>query len=85
MGLIFQSPQGDTPASQSLRDMISWRVNLPGVWYPGESVFLNLKFVLSREILTSIENIVTHRSVAQADLNNEKKLEVENLVGLSLK
>ena len=33
--------------------------------------------------LTKIENILTHWSVDQTDSNNEK-MEVENLVGLSL-
>ena len=37
------------------------------------------------ENLTKIENILTHWSVAQAGSNDEKKLEVENLVGLSFK
>ena len=36
------------------------------------------------ENLTKIENILTHESVDQAGANDEKKLEVENLVGLFL-
>ena len=39
------------------------------------------------EILTKIgkfSKILTHRSVAQSDLNNEIKMVVENLFGLSL-
>ena len=35
------------------------------------------------EILTELENILIHYSLAQADSNYEKK-QVENLVGLSL-
>ena len=41
------------------------------------------KIRITGEILTKIENIVNHWSVAQAG-HNDKKLEVENLVGLSL-
>ena len=36
------------------------------------------------ENLTKIENILIHESVDQAGANDEKKLEVENLVGLFL-
>ena len=66
------------------RVMIPRQVNLPKVWYPGESLFLTLKFEYLREISTKIENILTHWSVAQTGSNEEKKLEVENLFGLSL-
>ena len=37
-----------------------------------------------KTLLTKIENILNHWSVAQAGSNDDKKLEVENLVGLSL-
>ena len=64
--------------------MIPRRVNLPRVYHtPGKLVLFNLKFEKLREILIKSENILTHRSVAHADSNNEKK-EVENLAGLSL-
>ena len=39
---------------------------LPGVSYPGESVFLQLKFEYLGENETKYENILTHWSVAQA-------------------
>ena len=45
---------------------------LPGVWYPGESVFFQRKFEELSENLTKIENIFTHWSVAQAGSNYEK-------------
>ena len=41
--------------------------------YMVESVILNLKFEWLCKILTKIENILKHRSVAQADSNNEIK------------
>ena len=41
-------------------------------------------YVKLRENLTKIKNILTHWSGAQAGSNEEKKLEVEYLVGLSL-
>ena len=44
----------DSPVSQSPREMIPRRVNLPGVSLPSESVFFKLKFELLREILTKI-------------------------------
>ena len=49
-----------------------------------ELVYLILKFQYLSEILTKVKIILTRWSVAQAGLNNEKKLEVENLVGLFL-
>ena len=56
---------------------------IPGVSYTGESISpgYNIPVMKLREILTKIENILTHWSGAQADMNNEK-IEVENLVGL---
>ena len=42
------------------------------------------KFEYLSKNLTNIENTLTHWSVAQAGRNDEKKLEVENLFGLSL-
>ena len=51
---------------------------------PGESVFSILKFEYVSENQTTIKNNLTHWSVDQAGSNGEKKLEVENLVGLSL-
>ena len=49
-----------------------------------ESVFwiLNFEYLCKNE--TKFENMLTHWSVAQAGSNDEKKLGVENLVGLSL-
>ena len=58
----YNSPRYDTPASQSPR----------GISYPGKLVLFNLKFEKLREILIKSENILTHRSVAHADSNNEK-------------
>ena len=46
--------------------------------------FSDLEFEWLCEFLTKIENILTHWSVAKAGSIDEKKLEVENLVGLSL-
>ena len=46
--------------------------------------FVKLKFEQLNEILTKIENILAHWSVAQVGWNDEKKLAVENLVGFSL-
>ena len=49
------------------------------------SQFLSiLKFEYLGENETKFKNILTHWPVAQADSNDEKKLGVENLVGLSL-
>ena len=69
-----------TPASQSHKSFIPLWVNnksaktwLPGVSYPGESFFLNLKIESVSEILTKIENIFTRWSASQADSNNEKR------------
>ena len=55
----------------------------PGYHTLASQFFLNLKFKLLRKILTKIENIVTHWSVAQEDSNKKQKL-VANFVGLSL-
>ena len=52
--------------------MIPRQVNLPGVRYPGESLFLTLKFEYLSEISTNIENILTHWSVTQTGSNEEK-------------
>ena len=49
----------------------------------GVSFFI-LNFEYLGENLTKFENILTHWSVAQTSSNDEKKLGVENLVGLSL-
>ena len=67
--------ESDIQASQS-----------PGIWYPGESVFPDLQFEWLREIGTKIEDIWSCWLVAEVGLNyeEEKKQEVENLVGLSL-
>ena len=54
------------------------------VSYCAESVFFILNFEYLGENETKFENISTHWSVAQAGSNDEKKLGVENLVGLSL-
>ena len=54
------------------RGMIPRQVNLPGVWYPGESLFSTLKFEYLSEISTKIENILTHWSVTQTGSNEEK-------------
>ena len=64
------------------------------VWYPRESDSLrsqlsnpgkiSKKFNSPGEFLIKIENILNRWSVAQVGSNEEKKLEVENLVGLSL-
>ena len=50
-----------------------------------ESVFVILNFEYLGENETKFENILTHWSVAQTGSNEEKKLGIENLVGLSLK
>ena len=61
------------------------------VWYCGEinsgqydtvRRFLQTNFINSGEILTKIENILTHWSVAQVRIM--KKLEVKHLIGMSL-
>ena len=52
--------------------MIPRQVNLPGIWYPGESLFFTLKFEYLSEISTKIENILTHWSVTQTGSNEEK-------------
>ena len=54
------------------RGMIPRQVNLPGVWYPGESVFSTLKFEYLSEISTKIEIFLTHRSVTHTGSNVEK-------------
>ena len=52
--------------------------------YCVESVFFILNFLLFGENKTKNKTILTRWSVAQAGSNDEKKLWVENLVGLSL-
>ena len=52
--------------------MIPRRVNLPGVSYPGESLFSQLKFEYLGENETKYEFFLTHWSVAQAGWNDEK-------------
>ena len=56
-----------------------------GVSYTGKSFSpgYHTPVMKLREILTKIENILTHWSGAKADSKNEK-MEVEYLVGLSL-
>ena len=49
----------------------------------GVSFFI-LNFEYLGENETKNENILTHWSVAQASSNEEKKLKLKNLVGLSL-
>ena len=46
--------------------------------------FFRLNFEYLGENETKNENILTYWSVAQASLNDEKKLKIKNLVGLSL-
>ena len=46
--------------------------------------FFTLNFEYLGENETKNENILTYWSVAQASLNDEKKLKIKNLVGLSL-
>ena len=46
--------------------------------------FFILNFEYLGENETKNENILTYWSVAQASLNDEKKLKIKNLVGLSL-
>ena len=47
-------------------------------------IFLVLKFNYLSENITKIKNSLMHWSVTQAGSNDEKKLDVKNLVGLSL-
>ena len=62
------SPDYHTPASQS---KIHQNMTPRGI-IPSESVFFKPKIEWLSEVLTQIENILTHWSVAQADWNNEK-------------
>ena len=55
----------------------------PSMIQRGVSFFI-LNFEYLGENETKNENILTHWSVAQASLNDEKKLKIKNLVGLSL-
>ena len=54
------------------RGMLPRQVNLPGVSYPGESLFSTLKFEYLSEISTKIENVLIHWSVTQTGLKEEK-------------
>ena len=60
-------------------------VDSPGYHIQGskKGSFLKLEFEKLCENLTKIVIILTHWSVGQAGSNDEKKLKVENLVGLS--
>ena len=55
----------------------------PSMIQRGVSFFI-LNFEYLGENETKNENILTYWSVAQASLNDEKKLKIKNLVGLSL-
>ena len=55
----------------------------PSMIQRGVSFFI-LNFEYLGENETKNENILTHWSVAQASSNDEKKLKIKNLVGLSL-
>ena len=66
------SPGYHTAQSQSPRGIILRKVNLPGVSYPGESVFSTLKYEYLCENETKNENNLTRWSVTQAGSNYEK-------------
>ena len=94
----FEEMAVDFPGSSSVtsRSMILRGDWLPAVWYcmeidsvqydtagdsnAGDSkIFENL-----RETLIKIKSMLTHWSVAQAGWNDEKRMWLNNLVGLSL-